>query len=642
MMFAGRSLFFPFFLLLGFFPSAAFSQSRIIDSLTNIIRKSADDTNKVNVLLELARVNGEDTSSAKNNINNALALSEKLNYSDGTVKSLITLGNMFVESNQYKRADECLTRAEKKCLEYKAPLFLLLRMKQARGNVLMRTGKYKEAIKIYTRALVEADEIKDNERILNLLTNLTIAYRETEQFELALNYAIKGLKLETSTKDNKVLANFYGGIGGTYSDMAVDDSALKYLNKELKFRILANNQNDLANTLNNLGLVYMYTRQFEKAKVHFDKANKIWEESKNIQGLVRSYLLIATLARELGETGKAISLYEKGLAYSKKAGTPLQTLDYYYYLSRAQYNNRMYKEAFENQLLYSKMHDTVLNTDSRKEMIEMQTKYETDKKEKENALLTSQNKISALEIDRQKNQRNVIIVVFAFIAFAGMILYNRYRLKNKNKILEEINNRNIAVFKAQEEEKSRLSKELHDGVGPLLSLIKLNASAIEANADNKKTIDEIKVLASEGIKEVRNISHALMPSVLEKKGLQSALEEFIETANQANTLKVEFLFSVSSAILPDVQVNIFRIVQEALNNTIKYAGAKNARIQIKEQNGQLDLLISDNGSGFDSEKTGTGNGLNNIYSRVNFLKGTIAVDSRVGNGTVFKIIIPAS
>src|SRR6185436_19582934 len=109
---------------------------------------------------------------------------------------------------------------------------------------------------------------------------------------------------------------------------------------------------------------------------------------------------------------------------------------------------------------------------------------------------------------------------------------------------------------------------LHDGVGPLLSLIKLQASGLEASDANKKTIADIKSLASDSIKEVRNISHALMPSLLESKGLQSALEEFTEQINETGALNVELKFAVGAELSQDIQVNIYRIVQEAVNNSL--------------------------------------------------------------------------
>jgi two-component system NarL family sensor kinase len=301
-----------------------------------------------------------------------------------------------------------------------------------------------------------------------------------------------------------------------------------------------------------------------------------------------------------------------------------------------------FRSAFIYHQLYAQVKDSILNEESSKQIAEMQTRFETEKKESENKLLLNENKINALEITRQKAHRNNLIIGFALIMVIGLFLFNRSRLIGKNKILQEKDLRNKAILKAQEEEKARLSKELHDGLGPLLSLIKLNASGIPANPQSDKLLGEIKDLASEGMKEVRTISHALMPSVLQKSGLQSALEEFIGQVNQAGQIKAELVCTVSERLPGDVEVNIYRIVQEAVNNTIKHAKAGSVLISLTEARNELELVIEDNGRGFDASAVKNGNGLNNMLSRAEIVKGAIQMNSQPGKGTKIVISIPVN
>ena len=201
---------------------------------------------------------------------------------------------------------------------------------------------------------------------------------------------------------------------------------------------------------------------------------------------------------------------------------------------------------------------------------------------------------------------------------------------------------------AEEKERKRIAADLHDGVGQLMTAAWLNLQVLEKQTTNgtdeqQQLINKTTLLVGESCKEVRQVSHNMMPNALLKKGLINAVKEFTQQIDssilsinlQAEGLDVE-LDSITETIL-------YRVIQESVNNAIKHAAASELDISIHHANGNIDVLIEDNGQGFDIKKIDNnknGLGLQNIRSRILFLKGTVDWDSSPSNGTVVAIHIP--
>ncbi|MBI9038196.1 MAG: HAMP domain-containing protein [Bacteroidales bacterium] len=225
--------------------------------------------------------------------------------------------------------------------------------------------------------------------------------------------------------------------------------------------------------------------------------------------------------------------------------------------------------------------------------------------------------------------------------------FNRMTVKLKEqseKIEYEQTIRTTAVINGQEDERQRLSRELHDGLAQYVLAIKMKLEHIFSTDENKQQlIEEAKNLFSETIKEISNISNNLMPAVLKEYGLIKAIEKLAVTINKESDLKFNFKFSTKKEKLNEkIEVYLYRIVQEALSNTIKHAKAKDFFIELYEEENRINLLIKDSGIGFDSSEQNTmkGNGLINIKERVKLLSGNIYIKSKINNGVLIKISIP--
>jgi two-component system, NarL family, sensor kinase len=196
-----------------------------------------------------------------------------------------------------------------------------------------------------------------------------------------------------------------------------------------------------------------------------------------------------------------------------------------------------------------------------------------------------------------------------------------------------------------EKERSRMASDLHDEVGPLLSAIKLRIGSLDIHGEEdeeevRKTETQIDTL----IKRMREISFDLMPTSLTRKGLAAALNEFIEYCSKSNVLKISFKY-VDIQLTQLQSINLYRIVQEIIHNTIKHAEALELLIELKKEKNKIVLATKDNGKGFDyEEKSGEakGLGLQNLLRRTEIIGGKMFFESKKGKGTTYIFEIPTT
>ncbi len=239
---------------------------------------------------------------------------------------------------------------------------------------------------------------------------------------------------------------------------------------------------------------------------------------------------------------------------------------------------------------------------------------------------------------------SIILAIFLGTLFIFVFQYRKRKLmfENEKKMLA-LN----SIIQGQEAERSRMARDLHDGLGGMLSGIKLNLSAINGNvviAEQdallfKSTIHQL----DKAISEMRQIAHNMMPEALIKFGLSEALEDFCDGINESNQVRMKYShLGDASNLGQSTEVILYRIVQELCNNALKHASAKNIFIQLAEQEKCIILTVEDDGVGFDQHpsQARSGAGLKNVQARVEYLKGHLDIQSAAGNGTSINIEIP--
>jgi signal transduction histidine kinase len=204
-----------------------------------------------------------------------------------------------------------------------------------------------------------------------------------------------------------------------------------------------------------------------------------------------------------------------------------------------------------------------------------------------------------------------------------------------------------AVIEAEENERQRIARDLHDGIGQMMSAAKMNLSAFEsqisfASEEQRQSLQKVISLVDESCKEIRTVSHIMMPNALLKNSLASAIKDFVDKISNRDITAIVYTEGLDQRLDANTETVLYRVIQECVQNAIRHAGATRLDISMVRDKEGISGTIEDNGKGFDpSLKNGSaGIGLKNIMSRIDFLKGTVDFDSAPGRGTVVSLFVP--
>ena len=236
-----------------------------------------------------------------------------------------------------------------------------------------------------------------------------------------------------------------------------------------------------------------------------------------------------------------------------------------------------------------------------------------------------------------------LVIGFAFVSII-IFFFVVSIVKQQKRTLQLQKENALAEISTMERERSRIAADLHDDVGPLLSVIKFQIAVVDSA--NEEDMAELKKAAEhiDGlVHKMREISINLMPTSLMRKGLITAIDEFLSRVEKAGIVKTQFTHSVVSNISQEKSINLFRICQEVVHNAIKHSTARNITVDFKEEKNNYCLLIKDDGVGFDFHtrvKDSTGFGLRSLKNRAELMQGEMIVESKEKVGTAFLFKIP--
>ena len=268
--------------------------------------------------------------------------------------------------------------------------------------------------------------------------------------------------------------------------------------------------------------------------------------------------------------------------------------------------------------------------------------------EQDISLLRNKNELAELSLKQKRSENLLLILLVVIIIGAAIFTYYRYKSKQKAALDATIiqhNEKKIkAVLEAQESERRRIARELHDGVGQKLAGLKLNWSGMVSKEaeSSSEAFETLSSLIDETASEVRNISHQMLPKELEQFGLVSAIEGLIDKSFGKTGMQVAFdHYGIKSRFSYSIELAIYRILQELIANILKHANANEVMIELLKRRDSVVLIVEDNGVGFDfHSKKDHGIGLMNIESRVESVNGTINYDTEINKGTVVSVNIP--
>ncbi len=513
------------------------------------------------------------------------------------------------------------------------------------------SNKTVESIHYYQRSTRYFVQANDSLMIAHNYTSLSLMYHnDLQDYNLGLRYALDALKILNSLKNKNQQAIWIATNAAaiSYDDSNQPDKALEYHFNNLNHA--GDDKDNLATTNNNIGNTYRKKKMFAKAETYFVKALEThvaqMGEYNNEYDLATVYNNLSGVNWDLGRPEKARMYRDSAVHYSILSGKTEKLMDTYYEAYQMSEKNKDFKDAVDYLKQYVAVKDSAMSSARAKIVYDLEVQYESERKQQQIALLESESKVKDLELQRSRTLIFAIVGGFIFLGGLIYLFYKRSRYKQRLLHIKEREEsqrlRFAAVLEAEENERSRVAKDLHDGIGQLLSTAKLTLSAIDqpTAAETGKMLSNSMQILDEAAREVRTISHNLMPATLTQIGLGAALHDLFLKINESNLLRINLnVTGLEERLQPSTEIAVYRIVQEIINNMIRHSKADTITVKIVRSESSMFLSVSDNGVGFAKEliAKSTGLGWKNIFSRISMLNGKIDVETEAGSGTSISI-----
>jgi two-component system, NarL family, sensor kinase len=632
-----------------------------IDSLWQVFKKSKPDTTRVLLYIQLGQqYENNKPDSAIVLYEAALHLSGELNYVPGIIKYYTNV--TYVYNLQ---------------------------------------GRYDTSLVLNLKSLEIANNYGNTEKIGACLNNVGVSYMSMKNYEKAIEYFLKSISIFEKLHLENRLSPMYANLTTTYQEIGQYDKALTYGEKSVSLAREINNTLDVVSALINLSTVHNLMGRLTKSISVLKEARELARQTNQDYLILLTSLNLNDAYLRMADFGKMKLLSEEALQLATKLddresiAIALRGISYYYFNTNQsakaeEYAIRSLEVARANNFVnhigkayaslanvYILKHDFKRNTsyqlksDSIANMLFNETiarniqntemKFQSEKTAQQIKQLEQQASINKLHL--KQNRLFNFILIASLLSFLTIGLLTMRAYKQRKKILEKENtlsqNRiaqlenekklsaSEAVLKGQDEERTRLAKDLHDGLGGLLSGVKFSLSNMKSNVilDSesvlvfKRSLD----MLDHSISELRRVAHNMMPEVLVSYGLTEALKSYCDSLRESKIFKIDFQsIGMEARLASNTEIFIYRIIQELLNNAAKHAKAGQVLVQLARQGSEVSVTVEDDGIGFDKTviDQSKGAGWANIRSRVDYLKGKIDAQSALGEGTSVHITIP--
>jgi signal transduction histidine kinase len=576
--------------------------------------------------------------------NKALELGLKLNFDKGVAQAYNDMGIIYYDQENYEKALEFYNKAfdiRKKQADAKGMAALYNKI----GILYQKRGNFDKALENQQKALTLYEQIQNNIGISYSLNNIGIIHQNMGNYDDALKYQEKSIAIKEKLGDKYGLAGSFVNAGNIWLIKKDYAKTEEYYSKAEQITRTMQDKEYLSNVLNNYGSYFLKTNQLAKALQYVKESFSLRQAQQDNKGMISCMANLGDIYTRQNHYDSAETILKKAvlMADSSAASKPELPKLYKQFASLYEAKGDLEK-ALLMQRKYSELNDSLYTDDLRANFAELQTKYETTKKEQ-----------TIQQQQFELTKKNFWIAAITGLLLLGALLvfslYKRYKLKQEKKlqaaIIRQQDLATKAIIEAEENERSRIASDLHDGVGQMMSAAKMNLSGFESrlhfeNEKEKAAFDNIIALVDESCREVRSVSHNMMPNALLKNGLSNAVKEFISKIDHS-VLKVNlYTEGLNERLDSDIETVLYRVIQECVNNVIKHSGANTLDISLIKDADGIAATIDDNGKGFDTGKKEKfeGIGLKNILTRIQYLKGTVDFDSSPGKGTLVAIHVP--
>jgi signal transduction histidine kinase len=587
-------------------------------------------------------------------------LSTKLNFAIGKAYSLSM--QAFVLSSQFK-LDEALA------LDLEAiDMLKNTNFKRALANVYNNTamiynsrGDEAATIDSYLKAEAIYEQLGDSSNLAMLYGNLGSPYIVLREFNKAYTYSLKGIALSRSLHEDRSVPATMLNLASALVNLQRFDTALVLCSQLRDMERITHGKATSPLVLNLMIAAYTGMGKFDLVKAKSTELMGVARATNNDDAMGYALSGFAEYYLHLKKYEKAMDLTKEFMAVATKSNDRMLLRDAYNQAAHVEMERGRIDMGEHYSELRDSIDDVVRSDRILQNTQELEAKYSLNKKQSEIDRLNQQQEIQQLTL-RQRNTINWVLTGTVFVAILVGLLYSRnYRQKKKllltdallqqQRITELEQERQLlaarAVVQGQVEERTRLAKDLHDGLGSILSSAKFSFTNMKERLiitpENAAAFEKGMDMLDKSISELRRVAHNLMPEALTRFGLDTALKDFCNSVDQSGALRLTYQsFGVNETVIPDVvSAAVYRIIQELVNNILKHADATTALVQLIRNNDTLSIAVEDNGKGFDPAilENNSGMGYLSLKNRVAYLKGTIDIQTSAGKGTSINIEI---
>lgn len=620
-----------------------------VDSLKNLVLQKESAFDKAVINLQLAKLHERiDFEKGKQYARNAFVFENDSLMAEAANQ----LGRFFFFTQELDSAEHFFIQARKHLLQLEDESGVAI-INIGIAAIQLKQGRYNHTIKTLTESLSYFEKHNDYLNAAKCYSNMSAAFAELEKFDKAIEYNEKALEVFEQEKHVQFQLITLPNLAAQYLKKGDTLKAITINLKAEKLALAGKNRRSLSIIYNNLGSAYLETNK-QKAQEYLEKTIEIKKELGLKNGIEVAQGNLGYLHLKSGDYQTALGYYL--LVEKQVAGK--QLVFAYDQIQKCYKGLNQHSKALQYAEISRSLNDSILSVENRKVFNEIQTKYETQKKENEILELQSKN----MEAESKRFQNKILLYIslgiIVFILLLAYVAYNNAKRKRlliqqemklkTQELIEQLKTQELngidAIINAQEKERARMANDLHDNLGSRIATLKLYIHQVEQKQEKEEKtelLNKLKVLANETYSEVRKIAHNKMAGALISKGLIPSMKIIAHQISNSGKLQVNVVnINVKQRVQNNIELQVFRIVQELLTNVIKHANASEANIQFSEDENKLSVMIEDNGRGFNTNDTPFGFGLTNIENRIEAVSGDIVIDSSINNGTTVILNIP--
>ncbi len=635
------------------FSLSVFGQSVMdLDSLLGLLPKAKEEISTVDLYIHIGQqYENTEPELAKSYYRKALNLSKKIGYQTGEIKFAHNYTYVLNVQGDFDSSLYYNLKAVELSREIKDSVNLAKAMLNT-GSVYRYLSDYETASEYFQQGKLIFEKIGDNGMKGFILNVLQVMYSDLKLHNRAIEVGLEALDFYEKAGDQRMLGTVMNNLGLSYSKLGKTSDAIPLYQRVLEIGKTTKDFNMQGTALLNLGDSYGISDNYLRMEHSYSQALEIFQELESEEGeiialrglsIVRIYQKDPVTALELAKKSVDLALEKK---YPLERQKSLVQLSNVYFTLQDIPNGR--KVMKESEILA----DWLINENVQSKTLEIEKKYEVEKQRNQILKLEAEN-ATQLAINQQRRMIIwILIILAASLTAIGLLIQRKNQHKQRLQLqrikkleTEKLLEATEAVLKGEEQERSRLAKDLHDGLGGLLSGIKFSFQTMKGNLiltpENARLFERSLDMLDSSIMEMRRVAHNLMPENLIKFGLDAALRDFCEDIHQSGVVQLRYI-SIGlkgEEIDQTTAISLYRIIQELVNNILKHAEAKKALVQLTK-NGNLILLdVEDDGQGFEHSKMLLSNGIGwaNIKSRLEYLNAKFTLDSTPGKGSSIHI-----